>query len=395
MTYDFESVLERRNTHSSKWDVQKGELPMSIADMDFKTSPQIIQALTKIIQGGIYGYTDVFSEWKRSIIDWWKRRHGFPLKDEWLLFSTGVVPSLSSMIRALSKVEDNILCLTPVYDIFFHSIENNKRNVLESPLIYERGTYRIDFEDLEEKLKTPDTPLMILCNPANPAGRVWTREELRRVGELCARYKVLVLSDEIHCDLVRPGKEYVPFASVNEINLNNSLTFLSPTKAFNLAGIQTSVLCCPSKKLFPSVYRAINNDEIAEPNVLSQAATIAAYSQSEDWLDQLIDHLEKERKKICRFIEDKLPEITVVESEATYLLWLDCSKMTTDSEKLQAFLKKDTGLILTDGKRYRGNGRCFLRMNFASPSSLIQDGLHRLYEGIKDYERENIGEKSI
>lgn len=395
MTYDFEEILNRRTNFSSKWDVKENELPMSIADMDFRSSPNIVGAITRIAQEGIYGYTDVSDEWKQSIINWWKDKHGFTMEKEWILFSTGVVPSISSMVRALSKPGDNVICLTPVYDIFFHSIENNGRKVLESPLIYDGGRYQIDFKDLEKKLKTPSTPLLILCNPANPAGRVWTKKELVKIGALCAKYGVLVLSDEIHCDLARPRNPYIPFASVNETNLNNSITFLSPTKTFNLAGIQTSAIVVPSNKLYPLVYRAINNDEIAEPNVFSQAATIAAYNQSEPWLKQLINYLESVREGICRFISAHLPEINITESEATYLLWLDCTRITSDSEKLAAFIRKDTGLILTDGKRYRGNGKYFLRMNYACPSSTIQDGLNRLYKGIKDYEAKTSKGKSI
>lgn len=387
--YNFSKVINRRNTFSSKWNVKEYELPMWVADMDFKTSPQIISALEKKIKFGIYGYEDISLEWKNSIISWWKNEHDLSISKDSLLFSTGVIPSISSLVRALTNENDNVVTLTPVYDIFFHSIENNKRKVLECPIDYKDNTYSLDFNKLENILKTPNTSLLILCNPHNPIGKIWTKEELKKIGELCNKYNVKVISDEIHCDLTRNNKKYIPFIKASKLNKEIAITCISPTKTFNLAGIQTSAIIVSNKDLYKKVYKAINNDEIAEPNIIAQIATIAAYNQSKEWLTNLKLYLDSNIELVNSYIKEKEIPIYVIPCEATYLLWIDVSKITNDASQLAKYIRKETGLYLNEGNKYRGNGNLFLRINIACPKSTLKDGLSRLNRGIKAFIKSN------
>ena len=233
--YDFDTPIDRTNTQSLKWDVAENELPMWVADMDFKTAPEIIEAVNKRAAHGVFGYSIIPESWNEAVAGWWSRRHNWDIDKDWLVFCTGVIPSVSSIVRKLTTPNENVVIQTPVYNIFFNSIINNGRRVLENPLRYENGEYSIDWEDLKNKLANPQTSLMILCNPQNPSGKIWSKEDLSRIGELCARYYVTVVSDEIHCDLTDPGKEYIPFASVSDVCRDISITCVAPTKTFNLS----------------------------------------------------------------------------------------------------------------------------------------------------------------
>lgn len=389
--YDFDTPVDRRNTDSLKWDVGENELPMWVADMDFRTAPEVTEALKKRLEHGVFGYSVIPDEWYDAIIGWWKDRHGFEMEKNRLIFCTGVVPALSSVVRKLTCVGENVLIQTPVYNIFFNSIVNNGRNVLESPLVYDGRSYSIDFEDLEEKLSCPQTSMMILCNPHNPVGKIWDRDTLARIGELAAKHHVIVVSDEIHCDLTDPGKEYIPFASVSDICRDNSITCIAPTKAFNLAGLQTAAVYVPNRYLRHKVNRGLNTDEVAEPNAFAAAAVIAAFTEGGKWLDELRDYLYKNKQTVGKFLSDNIPRIKLVPSEATYLLWLDCSAVCRtsavcdDSAELQKFLRKETGLYLSDGAQYGQCGKKFLRLNIACPRSVLTDGLERLREGINRF----------
>lgn len=382
MTYDFDRPLDRRGTHATKWDVGPGELPMWIADMDFPTAPEIQASILERAAHGAYGYTDVPEEWYGAISGWWQTRHNFPMEKDWLIFSTGVVPTISSVVRKLTTPGEKVLTMTPVYDIFFHSIENNGRNVLESPLSYENGVYHICWADLEAKLADPQTTLMILCNPHNPVGAIWNRETLGRIGTLCRKHHVVVLSDEIHCDLTDPGYDYTPFASVSEDCRQNSITCIAPTKTFNLAGLQTSAAVVPDPVLRHKVWRALNTDEVAEPNCFATEAAIAAFTRGGPWLDALRTYLAENKRLARAYLGKALPQLRPVPSHGTYLLWLDCGSVTEDAQSLSALLRKKTGLILSPGNVYRGNGARFLRMNLACPRSRMMDGLQRLKRGI-------------
>lgn len=382
MKYDFDSPTDRRRTYSLKWEVAENELPMWVADMDFPAAPEITRAISERAAHGVFGYTNVPDEWYAAYTGWWKERHGFEIKRDWLMFCTGVVPAISSIVRKLTTVGENVLVQTPVYNIFFNSIANNGRNVLENPLIYENGSYRIDFADLEAKLSDPQTSLMLLCNPQNPGGMLWDRETLERIGGLCRKYHVVVLSDEIHCDLVSPGREYIPFASVSEDCMLNSVTCIAPTKAFNLAGLQTAAVYAADETLRHKVWRGLNTDECAEPNVFAVTAAIAAFTQGGDWLDQLRGYIAENRRTTEAFLAEKLPQVRMAHSDATYLFWLDCSEITDSSRQLADFIRQKTGLYLSAGEQYRGNGRYFLRLNAACPRAVLLDGLERLRQGV-------------
>ena len=296
MKYDFDKLMERRNTGSLKWEVGEKELPMWVADMDFETAPEIQEAIRKRAEHGIFGYSVVTQQWYEAYISWWKKRHGLTIAKESLIFCTGVVPAISSIIRKLTTAGENVLVQTPVYNIFFNSILNNGRNVTENRLYYDGIAYTINFEELEEKLSDPQTTLMLLCNPHNPVGKIWDRETLARIGELCFKHHVIVISDEIHCDLTEPGCGYVPFASASEICGKISITCLAPTKAFNLAGIQTAAVMIPDNVIRHKVWRGLNTDEVAEPNVFAIDATVAAFTEGEEWLEELRSYLSENKQ---------------------------------------------------------------------------------------------------
>lgn len=385
MTYDFDTPTERRNTNSLKWDVAEGELPMWVADMDFQTAPEIREAIMKRAEHGIFGYSVIPDAWYEAYIQWWKMRHGYTMERDWLIFCTGVVPAISSIVRKMTTPAEKVLIQTPVYNIFFNSILNNGRQVLESPLRYDGKEYRIDFADLEEKLSDPQTALMILCNPHNPTGKIWDRQTLEKIGALCSRHHVTVVSDEIHCDLTDPEESYVPFASVSETCRQISITCMAPTKAFNLAGLQTAAVSVPDEVLRHKVWRALNTDEAAEPNAFAVEAAVAAFTRGADWLDALRDYLYENKKLAEAYIEKEIPDVRAVASQATYLLWLDCSGLIGCGREAAGFLRRETGLYLSEGSQYGGNGADFLRMNIACPRAVLKDGLERLKNGLAAY----------
>lgn len=380
--YNFDELTNRRNTNSVKWNVEEDKLPMWIADMDFKTAPEIQAALEARVASGIYGYTEPGDDWYEAYINFFEERHHFMIAKDWLVFSAGVVPTISSTVRKLTSVGDNVVVLSPVYNIFYNSIINNQRNILQVPLLYKENEYSIDWENLEIALKDKKTTLLIFCNPANPISKIWSREELERLGKLCEENSVPVLSDEIHCELVRPGKEYIPFASVNETNLYNSIMAIAPTKTFNLAGIQTSAIVIANPELRKKVVRQINTDEVAEPNVFSCPAAIAAFNEGKEWLDELREYLFSNRDYVKAYLENNIPELTLVDGDATYLLWINIDKLNTNSEEFTSFLKEEANLIVNEGKEYGGNGDHFIRLNVACPRARLEEGLKRLHQGV-------------
>ncbi|MCH5268557.1 MAG: pyridoxal phosphate-dependent aminotransferase [Lachnospiraceae bacterium] len=381
MVYDFDSRISRRDSYSLKWDVKDNELPMWVADMDFQTAPEIREEILERAGHGIFGYTVIPDAWYEAYQDWWKRYHGFSMEKKWLIFCTGVVPAISSAVRKLTTPGENVLIQTPVYNIFFNSIVNNGRNVLESPLKYDGKEYSIDFDKLEKDLSNPQTTMMILCNPHNPVGKIWDRETLARIGELCAKHHVIVLSDEIHCDLTAPGLNYTPFASVSDTCREISVTAIAPTKTFNLAGLQTAAVSVPNPALRHKMWRALNTDEVAEPNAFAVGAAISAFTKGRPWLEELRKYLQRNKEYVQEYLERELPQFSIVSTDATYLLWIDCSKLTKESSGFTTFLRKTTGLYLSTGRSYGGNGDCFVRMNIACPLELVKDGMERLKKG--------------
>lgn len=384
MKYNFDKITDRTGTASLKWDIKENELPMWVADMDFEAAPAIVKAIGNRAQNGIFGYSVIPPQWSESICGWWRERHHYNMQPETLLFCTGVVPAIVSIIRTMTSAGDNVLIQSPVYNIFFKIICNNGRNVIENKLKYDGTDYSVDFEDLEQKLADPKTTLMILCNPQNPTGKIWDRETLGEIGRLCIKHNVLVVSDEIHCDITDPDKEYVPFASVSEELAMNSVTCISPTKAFNIAGIQTSAVMVPDRKLRRLIGQGLRTDELSEPNAFAVSTAIAAFTEGGEWLEQLKQYIYENKLTVKKYLKENIPMIKLVPSEATYLLWLDCTAFVKDGDNFAEYIRNASGLWVSDGSAY-GNGDKFLRMNIATQRERVLDGLERLKKSVLAY----------
>lgn len=373
--FDFESVIDRHGTNSLKWDLFDDDLPMWVADMDFKVAPAIEKAILKRANHPVYGYTIVPDELFDAYISWWDRRYGLEMSREDMAYSMGVMPSISSMIRCLTDVGDEILIQSPVYHVFYYVIEDNGRKVLENELLFEDGKYSIDFDDLDEKLSRVE--MMILCNPHNPIGKTWSQEDLNRIGELCRKHDVILISDEIHCDLTDPNVKYNPFAADD-----NVIRCLSPSKSFNIAGFQSSIVHTTNRELLERIKAQMHVDNSDSCNVFATAAVIAAYRESEEWLDELREVLYENKQIVRDYLDCELPIINLVDCDATYLLWLDCSSLNVPSKVLSGFLRTNQGLFLSAGVDFGQNGDNFLRLNIACPQKLLKEGLGRLKAGV-------------
>lgn len=376
--FDFDKVIQRRGTNSVKWDSDAHEnlLPMWVADMDFMTAPCIIDALRKRVEHGVFGYTRVPDEYYDAVIDWFGHRHGLRISREMIIYTTGVVPALSAIIKALTKPGDKVIVQTPVYNCFFSSIRNNGCQVVENPLIYKDGRYSMDFEDLAVKAADSDTRLLLLCNPHNPAGRVWRADELARLNEICMANGVMVVSDEIHCELVYPGHKFTPFASISEDCMSNSVTCNSPSKAFNIAGLQIANIISNNAEIRSRIDRAININEVCDLNPFGVVGLIAAYRQGEPWLKALIEYLHENYIALRKYFDEYIPQLKVTEMEGTYLVWVDCRSLGVSSKEMEQELLETTGLWLNSGVMYGSDG--FMRINIACPRSIMLDGLCRL-----------------
>ena len=386
MKYNFDEMISRRNTNCIKWDASADSemLPMWVADMDFRTAPAIVEALQKRVAHGIFGYTRVPDEYYQAVISWLDRRHGLKTKKDWFIYTSGVVPAISAIIKAMTEPGDKVILQTPVYNCFFSSVRNNGCEILSNPLIYAGQTYRMDYEDLERKAADPRAKVLVLCNPHNPAGRVWTHEELVRLGEICIRHNVLVISDEIHCELVYPGHKHLPFASISEEFLKDSVTCISPSKAFNIAGLQIANIIAPDDEIRRKIDRAINVNEVCDVNPFGVIATIAAYNEGEEWLDQLVGYIGENYKFMKDFCAVNLPEFPLAVLEGTYLAWMDCSALHIPSEELGVRIQKEAKLWLNAGAIYGKDGDNFMRWNLACPRERVADGLNRFLAFVKN-----------
>lgn len=385
MKYNFDELVPRRGSNSYKWDSAGSEdvLPMWVADMDFRTAPAVVEALRKRVEHGIFGYVKVPAAYYDAIGDWFKRRHSWRVEKDWVLFTTGVVPALSAIIKALTHPGDKVLVQTPVYNCFFSSIRNDECEMVANPLIYRNGAYSIDFDDLEKKAADPRVKLLLLCNPHNPAGRVWTRQELTRIGEICLKNDVFVVADEIHCELVYPGHQYIPFASISEDFLHSSVTCTSPSKAFNLAGLQVANIFAPNPAVRKKIDKALNVNEVCEINPFAVEALIAAYNEGEKWLEELRQYLLGNYNYLKRFFEEQLPQFPVLALEGTYLVWVDCSVLKQSSEEIVKMLLEKEMLWVNEGSMYGEAGEGFIRINIACPRQLLIEGLNRIARALK------------
>lgn len=382
MSYNFSEIIDRRGSNSYKWDTNINEevLPMWVADMDFKTAPPIIDAIAHRVQHGVFGYATVPDDYYNAVIDWFKRKHNFTVKKDWIIYTTGVVPAVSAIILAMTNPGDKVIVQEPVYNCFFSSIGNNECITLSNDLVYSNGIYSIDFDDLERKAADPKTKVMLLCNPHNPAGRVWTEEELRKIGDICFRNNVFVVSDEIHCDLVYRGYKHISFASLGQTFLENSATCTAPSKTFNLAGLQVANIFAYNPEIRKRIDKAININEVCDISPFAVEALIAAYMHpgSEKWLDELKCYLWDNYILVKEFFAKYLPQFPILPLEATYLMWIDCSVLNMTSEKLAKKMLRSDNIRINKGIIYGNAGDNFIRLNIACQRKVLQEGLHRI-----------------
>ena len=388
MKYDFDEVIDRTNYHSVKWDElettfgAKDVFPMWVADMEFRSPQPVIEAIKKAAEHGIYGYTSRPDSYYKAIIDWMERRHNWKVKKDWLAFSPGVVPALGFIIRAFTQPGDKIVVQPPVYYPFFRVIENNGCHVVNNPLKLSNKKYFIDWEDLERKVDDPRVRLLILCSPHNPVGRVWQEEELIILGEICLKHNIIVVSDEIHADILFKGYKHIPFASISPAFAHNSITCTAPSKTFNLAGLQTSTIIIPNKKYYKIYNNSLDNLALDENNVFGLVALEAAYRYGEEWLEQLLSYLNENLKFLVKYFKESIPKIKVIKPEGTYLIWLDCRQLGLGAKDLNNFMIKKAGVALDDGHWFGAEGKGFMRINIACPRSFLEEGLGRIERAV-------------
>ena len=389
--YNFDECPSRQGTESVKWDLYPGTLPMWVADMDFRIAPEIQQALQKRLDHGVFGYELLPNSYFEVMGRWFSSRHGWEgIGRENIVPTTGVIAAYSAAIKAMTVPGDKVMVMTPCYNAFFPAIRNNKCLQQDCPLQYDGKHFIVDW-DLFEKLAA-DCRVLLLCNPHNPVGRVWTREELLLMAEICRRNNVFVISDEIHCELTYPGHDYTPWATLPEEYVKNSVSCISPTKAFNIAGIQIANIFAADPEILKKMDRAINDNECCDVNVFGATALQAAYGQGGPWLDELRNYLYHNARTVCCFLEDEMPQITCPPLEGTYLMWLDCRAALKPGEPLEGFserfanhLREKHGLVLSTGTIYGASGEGFERLNIACPRTRLLEGLDRLRDGLASW----------
>ena len=390
MEYDFSRPTDRRGTDSYKWDSapEADIIPLWVADMDFETFPGITEALQRRVAHGIFGYTRVPEAYYEAVCRWFDKRHAWHINREDIIYTSGVVPAVSAVIKALTLPGDQVIVQGPVYNCFFSSIRNNGCEMVSNSLIYnkEELRYEIDFDDLERKLKHERARLMLICNPHNPGGRVWTRDELTRVAELCRKYGVRVVSDEIHCELTLYDNEYVPFGSLPDELSRGSITCCSPSKAFNTAGLQIANIVCRDAEVRNRIDRAININEVCDVNPFGVIALQAAYSdEGYEWLTQLRAYISANYDLLCERFARELPKCKVMRMEGTYLAWIDCSELHIASDEIEEMLMHENKVWVNAGSMYGAEGAAFIRINMACTSELLNEGITRIVKGLRAY----------
>lgn len=383
MNYGFDEIIDRRNSDSVKWSNLEDEyrdkdiLPMWIADMDFKSSPQIIEALKDRVEHGVFGYNYMGDSFYEAAINWIKDEHGWDIKKEWIVFTPGVVPGLSMSIRRFTKEGDKVLIQPPVYPPFYEVLKGNNRVLSENPIIYDGDKFVMDYEDLKSKLDI-DTKLMILCNPHNPVGRVWTKEELKELGDMLIKNKTIIISDEIHGDLTLKGVVQTPIASISKEFEQNTITFMAPSKTFNIAGLKASIAIIPNEDLRREYQAEIETLHIAKPNIFGQIGLEVAYNTGRPWLEKAMEYIEENIDYTVRYIEENIPEIKAYKPDGTYLLWLDFTGLDKTPDEINEALINKGKVLLNDGRTYGTGGEGFFRLNIATPKSNLKEGLKRI-----------------
>lgn len=389
MEYDFSRPTERHGTDSYKWDSapETDIIPLWVADMDFETFPGITESLQRRVAHGIFGYTRVPEAYYEAVCNWFGKHHGWHINREDIIYTSGVVPAVSAVIKALTLPGDQVIVQGPVYNCFFSSIRNNGCETVSNSLIYnkEELRYEIDFDDLERKLAHERARLMLICNPHNPGGRVWTRDELTRVAELCRKYGVRVVSDEIHCELTLYDNEYVPFGSLPDELSHGSITCCSPSKAFNTAGLQIANIVCRDAEVRNRIDRAININEVCDVNPFGVIALQAAYSdEGYEWLTQLRAYISSNYDLLRERFARELPKCKVMRMEGTYLAWIDCSELHISSDEIEEMLMHENKVWVNAGSMYGTEGAAFIRINMACTSELLNEGITRIVNGLSN-----------
>ncbi|MFJ7725336.1 MalY/PatB family protein [Neobacillus sp. NPDC097160] len=381
--YDFDQVINRANTACEKWDdLQKrfgvnDAIPMWIADMDFKSPPPVIEALNRRVKHGIFGYTSRPDSFYEAIVDWVNRRHHWQIDKKWIAPSPGILSALSLSINSFTQQGDKVIIQTPVYHPFSQIIKSLGREVVTNPLKLKNSRYSLDFDDLEAKIDST-VKILVLCNPHNPVGRVWSLEELTMLGEICIKNNILVISDEIHCDLVYRGYKHLPFASISEEFANHSITCIAPSKTFNIAGLQTSCNIIPSEEIRDIFNQSINNQCISSPNAFGIIAAESAYRYGEEWLEQLIDYLQGNVDFVIHYFQENIPHIKVIRPESTFLVWLDCRELGLKPKELDEFMLNKAGVAMNEGYIFGVDGEGFMRMNIGCPRSILEKCLRQI-----------------
>jgi cysteine-S-conjugate beta-lyase len=385
---NFNEVINRKNTGSVKWDTMKeygmpGDiLPLWVADMDFKAPVGVIKALSERVAHGIFGYTLPTNSYYDAVINWMDHRHQWKIEKEWIIIVPGIVPAIHFAVQTYTKEGDGVLVQRPVYNPFTDAVVKNGRKLINSPLVLKGDRYEIDFEDFEKKIVDNGVKLFVLCSPHNPVGRVWTREELQGMGDICLKHNVLVVADEIHHDLIFKDKKHIPFASLGSKYSNICITCTSPSKTFNLAGLQISNIIIENKEILIRLNSYLESIALTMSNIFGMIGAEAAYNTGEEWLEELIDYIEVNKELVQKFMAEKFPSIKVLDSEATYLLWIDFRGLGMGKVELERFLAEDAKLWLTAGDTYGDEGFGFERMNLACPRSTIEKGLKQLEDAL-------------
>jgi len=400
MQYDFNREINRRGTHSIKWGFMQDEedplrakateaffgenriLPLWVADMDFASPRPVVEALIERAEHGLYGYTGKTDSYCEAVVTWMRKRHGWEIAPEWICTTPGVVPALNMLVRAFVAPGERVLIQRPVYYPFFGAIENNGAEMVVNPLVYENGRYRMDFGDLEEKARDPRVRLAILCSPHNPVGRVWTADELTRFGEICLKNDVLIVSDEIHGDLIYRGNKFVPLASLGEAFAQNAITCTAPSKTFNLAGLHTSNIIISNPELRGRFEKTLQSNGLFGINAFGVVAVEAAYNHGEEWLAQVLDYLEGNLRYLEDYVSGRIPQVTVIRPEGTYLVWMDCRRLGLDKDGLKRLMLKEARVYLDEGFLFGPEGEGFERINIACPRSILVEALERIGNAI-------------
>jgi len=379
MAFDFDEFVNRRNTASVKWDMAPFDvLPLWVADMDFKAPNEVLEVLKERILHGIFGYTYPQDSYYQAVIDWMKRRHNWQIEKDWIIITPGIVTALFIIVQAFTKEKDAVLIQQPVYNPFMDAVIKNNRKLVNSPLVNVDGYYQIDFVDFEQKIIDNDVKLFIMCSPHNPVGRVWTKEELIKIGEICLKHNVLIVTDEIHHDLVFKGNKHIPFASISSEFSNQCITCTAPSKTFNLAGLKISNIIIENKTIRDKYLDFIKKISLGSSNIFGLLACEASYNKGEKWLEQVMTYIEDNKKLVIGFFAKNFPQIKITNSEATYLLWIDCRALNIDHKNLENLLYNDAKLWLNQGYVYGEEGEGFVRLNLACTREVLKEALERI-----------------